>query len=392
MPPDAGPDSSGPERRIVLDLGAGASLRLEGLGLRQLAEVRRAWSRFPEISASPLDGPVLTWPARDDETSSPHWRAFHEDASQEAARAVIGAGRGTHLMLHAAAVSDGAGRALVLSAPSGTGKTTATRTLGRRFGYLTDETAVIEPSTLQIAPFPKPLSVLRPHGRRPKDQIGPDDLGLLEPAPSRMHAMGALMRRREPDGSAPRLRRMTLLEALRHLVPQTSSLSQMDRGLVLLIRTLERLGGAWALEYSEQHELLELAERLLGAEEPVADGPEPSRTSWEPVPQEQLRGQDGEPPGPGMLRSVAVDDAVLLTDPQSPMLLLLRDEDFHCLVGLGPALWFDCGAWRSRDELVAELSADPQAPEGAEVLVNRAIDDLLALGALESSGDPDPPC
>ena len=93
-----------------------------------------------------------------------------------------------------------------------------------------------------------------------------------------------------------------------------------------------------------------------------------------------------------MLRTVAVDDAVLLTDPQSPMLLLLRDEDFHCLVGLGPALWFDCGAWRSRDELVAELSADPQAPEGAEVLVNRAIDDLLALGALESSGDPDPPC
>ena len=129
MPPDAGPGSSGPERRIVLDLGAGASLRLEGLGLRQLSEVRRAWSRFPEISASPLDGPVLTWPARDDETSSPHWRAFHEDASQEAARAVIGAGRGTHLMLHAAAVSDGAGRALVLSAPSGTGKTTALEVL-----------------------------------------------------------------------------------------------------------------------------------------------------------------------------------------------------------------------------------------------------------------------
>lgn len=89
-----------------------------------------------------------------------------------------------------------------------------------------------------------------------------------------------------------------------------------------------------------------------------------------------------------MLRSVPVDDAVMLTDPLSPTLLLLRDEHFHCLVGLGPQLWFDCLDWRSRDELVAELLGLPGAPQDAEMLVHRAIEDLLELGALESSGDP----
>lgn len=389
MQPVPGAGSSGSGHRIALDLGDGAALRVDGLGSRQLAQLQRAWSRFREL---PTDAqwhePVLSCPTTQDETSSLLWSAFHEELSQLAARLVIDAGRGTSLMLHAAAVSDRSGRALVLAAPSGTGKTTATATLGRSFGYLSDETSVIEPSTLSISPFPKPLSVLRPHGRRPKDQVGPDELGLLEPVPSRLHLLGVLLRRRERDDSAPRLRRMPLLEALEHLVPQTSSLSQMDRGLVLLIRTLERLGGAWALEYSEQHELLGLAERLLGSEEAVGESPEPAQAPWEPVPREQLRQEDAAPTGPGMLRSVPVDDAVMLTDPLSPTLLLLRDEHFHCLVGLGPQLWFDCLDWRSRDELVAELLGLPGAPQDAEMLVHRAIEDLLELGALESSGDP----
>src|ERR671912_297894 len=51
---------------------------------------------------------------------------------------------GQLMMLHAAALADPrTGATAVLVAASGTGKTTASRTLGKRFIYLSDETAAI---------------------------------------------------------------------------------------------------------------------------------------------------------------------------------------------------------------------------------------------------------
>ena len=44
-------------------------------------------------------------------------------------------------------------------AASGTGKTTAARTLGRHLGYLTDETVSVGPD-LDVLPYQKPLSVV----------------------------------------------------------------------------------------------------------------------------------------------------------------------------------------------------------------------------------------
>lgn len=65
--------------------------------------------------------------------------------TQDITRALIAAQIGTLLMLHAGAVSDPVtGRSLVYVAAGGTGKTTLTRRLGQRFGYLTDETVGID--------------------------------------------------------------------------------------------------------------------------------------------------------------------------------------------------------------------------------------------------------
>jgi hypothetical protein len=69
------------------------------------------------------------------------------------------ASRRDHLVLHAGAVSVG-GRGLLLPGPSGAGKSTLTAALvSRGFGYLSDELAAIDPSWLEIEPYPKPLSL-----------------------------------------------------------------------------------------------------------------------------------------------------------------------------------------------------------------------------------------
>ena len=67
---------------------------------------------------------------------------------------------GEVIMLHAAGLALPDGRVVAFVAPSGTGKTTLSRTLGKAFGYVSDETVVINFDGT-VTPYPKPLSVIR---------------------------------------------------------------------------------------------------------------------------------------------------------------------------------------------------------------------------------------
>lgn len=63
------------------------------------------------------------------------------------------------LLIHAAAVVR-AGRALLLAAPSTSGKTTLTLgLLAHGWNYLSDELAPVDAATLDVAPYPRPLHV-----------------------------------------------------------------------------------------------------------------------------------------------------------------------------------------------------------------------------------------
>ena len=82
------------------------------------------------------------------------------------------------LLLHAGAAAASDGRSVVVHGASGVGKTTLTAALVQTgLAYLTDETVCVDPHTLEIEPFPKPLTVkpgaqsLLAHLAPPADQV-----------------------------------------------------------------------------------------------------------------------------------------------------------------------------------------------------------------------------
>ena len=73
--------------------------------------------------------------------------------------------RPDQLILHAAALSLD-GRGVLLPGPPGSGKSTLAGALvAAGFDYLTDEAAAIDTETLEVAPYPKPLSLSAPVAR-----------------------------------------------------------------------------------------------------------------------------------------------------------------------------------------------------------------------------------
>ena len=171
---------------------------------------------------------------------------------------------GKLLMLHAAAVADvESGATALLVGPSGAGKTTLAATLGRRFGYLTDETAAVD-DDLQVLPYPKPLSVLPASGAPVKDQVSPDDLGLLAPgpAPYPVRALVLLDRVTHHEGP-PVVEPVATVDALPWLAAQTSYSALLERPLHRLAAVAQAAGGVRRVTYAEAADLIPVVAALL---------------------------------------------------------------------------------------------------------------------------------
>lgn len=172
---------------------------------------------------------------------------------------------GTAHLLHAAILGDASShRAIALVAPSGTGKTTAARFLGRHFTYLTDETAVVMPDR-SIRPYPKPLSIIE-EAQHPKVQYNPADLGLrvVVAGDYSFHLNRIVVLNRVKDQKvAPSIEPLPLADALLTISEQSSGLMMTERGLEALAGLLVETGGAVELTYSEISETLPLIQSLL---------------------------------------------------------------------------------------------------------------------------------
>lgn len=222
------------------------------------AEFAAAWSRC--LVHDGEDGEV----PRTKRESIARPRPTMTSLTQAITHELISRRRGELLMLHAGAVSHPeTGRSVAYAAPGGTGKTTLTRLLGQRYGYLTDETVGVDPQTLQIHPYPKPLSVRTPEGGFPKRERGPDELGLqpAHPAP-RLRAL--ILLRRDSSLDQPRWTRLDLFDAILALAPETSSLARLQRPLHLLAELYAALDGFWLAEYAECEQIVDRVAALLG--------------------------------------------------------------------------------------------------------------------------------
>ena len=177
--------------------------------------------------------------------------------TQEVTRALIGARAGELLMVHAGAASDPvSGESVVYVARGGTGKTTLSRVLGQRLGYVTDETVGIGADGA-VHPYPKPLSVRRADEPTVKDELSPDSLGLL-PAPPRPVLSRLVLLDRRPGWAAAEVEEVGLIDAVLALAEQSSSLPALPRPLHRLADLVDAVGPVLRVRYAESADAADL--------------------------------------------------------------------------------------------------------------------------------------
>ncbi|MDO5750211.1 MAG: septin family protein [Rothia sp. (in: high G+C Gram-positive bacteria)] len=176
-------------------------------------------------------------------------------------------------LLHAALLGDEeTGRAVAFIGPSGRGKTTAARTLGQHYRYLSDETSIIN-NDLSVVPYPKPLSVIETKGE-PKAQIPAAELGLNPvAADSTDYSLVRLvLLNRDEQFTEPTVQTVPLAENLAEVTAQSSGLAMQETGLRSILDVLGATGGLVQLNYAEIADTLPLVQQIFAGEiEPLEE-------------------------------------------------------------------------------------------------------------------------
>ena len=351
-----------------------------GLSDEDVARIRSSWRSCAAAEAAGARLVSADIGGSDTTTGDVRVRARSAAQLEESLTSVltleaIGARRSDLLMLHACGIAGDDGRVLALVAASGTGKTTASRVLGARFGYVTDETVAVTAEG-RILHYPKPLSVKSPTHGVPKAQLAPEDLGLRPLPAAPLVLAGVVLLDRREGVEEPRLEPVDPAEALDDLVPQTSYLSARPRSLSALVRTLTAVGGVNRLIYSEAEGVVDLIGGLLTA--PA----EPAPAVWqevEPLPIE------ADADSGASVRRAPVDDALLLP---SGEVLVFRENTVIRLAGIGPTIWRAAEEGVEPPALVNAVLAELGAPpEGVDAVgtVSAAVDELRGLGVIASA-------
>lgn len=281
--------------------------------------------------------------------------------------ASIEARSGQWLMFHAVGLSNDTGDVVALVGPSGTGKSTAARTICHTdFGYVTDETVAVR-SDGSVVPFPKPISVI-PEGGGAKIEKGPDELGLrLAPEELQLRGIGVL--KRKTGVQEPSVEPLDLLDGIIALLPETSALPHLPDALARLATTIQRCGGVHKITYGEASQLPDPVRHIFAAAPQVSD--------FRHVPPAPVA------PGPGIVRGEH-HDALEMDDE----LLILQGSTCLRLQGIGSIVWRFVDRPRSFAEVLAAVLDIAGPHEQAEELVRDAVAELSGQGLLIDRDQP----
>jgi hypothetical protein len=302
------------------------------------------------------------------------------ELSQRVTLAAIEHARGRLWMLHAAGLALDDGRVVVLVGPSGRGKTTASRTLGRHYGYVSDETVAIGAGG-SIHPYRKPLSVIE-QPNAPKTQLAPSDLSLraLPDVPLRLAAIVLLDRRADaPD--EPVVEPVDLGDALTEIVAQTSYLPSLPEPLRTMAAHVAAVGGIRRVIYREAESLVPLIPALADA---AVRQPAPREAATADRRTTTVRG--------GVYTRTSADDAIDLEDPER-IALLHVDAAGHgtvrVIAGVAPALWRAAGGATIEQltDAATDVHGEPEHGDATAAVV-AAADQLIEAGVLAFAADP----
>ena len=401
MSKDGGP------RVAMLAMGCRWVLDLSALPPDDRSAMVRRWSRCIALAGEP-SSPVIDDtevsirprpPGNHDDPAATDVLTHTEDGlPYDLSRAItlrsITRLTGQALKLHAAALTDQQARAIVLVAPSGTGKSTASAALGRDLGYVTDESVVILRDG-RIAPYPKPPSlIVDPDNRGHKQEVSPDDHG-LGPTPPAPVVHGLLTLTRSDEARPPRIEPVDLIDHLLTILPETSSIAALPGGLARLAEIASLGGGPARLVYAEIGDCAHLVASHLdpsGTPPSWIHHPPTAAQTWredETKPnQEKTESGEGSEPAAEGGQSSAPGDRRFERAPWTDAIeyegdfLILRGPVPILLQGVGASLWRACATPSQHAELVASTVADWGEHPQAGDLVTSALDGLIAAGLL----------
>lgn len=272
-------------------------------------------------------------------------RRLASELSSAVTLAAIRASRGRGLLFHAAGVADDDGRVVVFVAASGGGKTTLSSALGRHFGYVSDETVLIE-SSLAVHSYRKPLSIVQ-EDRGPKEQVRPQALGLRELPDAPLTLAGIVLLDRRADAPPNyTLTEVALGDAVLELTQQLSFAAADRRTLERLATAASGVGGVLRLSYRDDTDLRPAVREVIARSRSV----EPE---WE-IDQPSSAGE----PGPGEWSRH--NDAAGLWD--GGRLLVWTPGRIHEVAGMGELVWDVLGEGSLTTERLAEILEDEIGP------------------------------
>lgn len=346
------------------DSGEGRDVRVEAIGvvigistqgaggpLRE--EVADVWSGALTVSGVPE--------ATVDVSADAEQSRAMESLSTQVTLAALKRQAGHLLTFHAAGIALEDGRVVAFVGPSGRGKTTLSRMLGRMYGYVSDETVAVGADCV-VHPYRKPLSVVQPG--RPKRQVSPAAAGLQD-LPDRPLTLAALVLLNRVDEHQPVvIEPVPLIEGMLGLLPEMSYMSSFEDPLVRLATLCEQVGGVKRLTYSDISQLDGVVEKLVA--------PGSGTEQWQRVHQMLV------PPADYEIGEVL--DAIQSGDE----ILVISHTVIRVISGIAPTIWSAIREGKGLDAVLEDVVVTYGEPEqgDAETLVQDGINSLVGAGLL----------